>query len=139
MLTKIAYTAEVTNTGARTGACRSSDGALDVQVRQPAELGGPADTRYTNPEQLFGAAYAACFGGALAAAGKGKNMRDGSITAKVHIGNDEAGGFGLAVELHVTLPHLTPEDAKEVVAQAHKTCPYSKATKGNIDVKLVVV
>jgi lipoyl-dependent peroxiredoxin len=139
MLTKIHYTAEVTNIGARTGSVRSSDGALDLQVRQPAALGGPSDSRYTNPEQLFAATYSACFAGALAANGKGKDMRDGTVTALVHIGSDETGGYGIGAELHISLPHLSAEDATEVVNIAHQSCPYSKAIRGNVDVKLVIV
>lgn len=137
MLTKIYYTATVTNVGARTGNVKSDDGVLDLEVRQPVSLGGPKGN-YTNPEQLFAAAYAACFGGALQAAGKGKNMSDAAVTVKVHIGQDEAGGFGLGVEIHVSLPHLRKEEAEEIVRRAHETCPYSKATRGNIDVKLSV-
>ena len=138
MLTNELYTTEVTNIGARTGAVKSADGALELQVRQPAELGGPKEPRYTNPEQLFGATYSSCFGGALAAVGKGKNMRDGEVTAKVILGNDETGGFGIAVELFVSLPHLSLEEATEVVEKAHQVCPYSKAIRGNVDVKLFV-
>jgi Ohr subfamily peroxiredoxin len=138
MLSKIHYTATVTNTGARTGNVKSDDGVLDLEVRQPVALGGPQGN-YTNPEQLFAAAYAACFGGALQAAGKGKNMADASVTVQVHIGSEVEGGYGLAAEIHVALPHLSKEEAEEIVDKAHQTCPYSKATRGNIDVKLVVL
>lgn len=138
MLNKIHYTATVTNTGARTGNVKSDDGVLDLEVRQPAALGGPQGD-YTNPEQLFAAAYAACFGGALQVAGKGKNMTDATVTVKVHIGNEIEGGYGLGAEIHVALPHLSKEEAEAIVDKAHATCPYSKATRGNIDVKLVVV
>ncbi|WP_250631397.1 organic hydroperoxide resistance protein [Rhodoflexus caldus] len=138
MLNKIHYTASVTNVGARTGNVKSDDGVLDLEVRQPVALGGPKGN-YTNPEQLFAAAYAACFGGALQAAGKGKNMADATVTVKVHIGNEIEGGFGLGAEIHVSLPHLSKAEAEEIVDKAHATCPYSKATRGNIDVKLVVL
>ncbi len=138
MLTKIHYTAEVTNIGARTGSVRSSDGVLELQVRQPAALGGPSDSLYTNPEQLFAATYSACFAGALAANGKAKDMRDGTVTALVHIGADKAGGFGIGAELHISLPHLSIEEATEIVDKAHQSCPYSKAIRGNVDVKLVI-
>ena len=136
MLNEIMYTAEVTNLGARTGSVSSSDGVLELQVRQPQVLGGPVDGKYTNPEQLFAAAYAACFGGALAGVGKGKNMKDATVTAKVHIGKADT-GYGIGAELHVVLPHLSQEEAQTLVENAHQLCPYSKATRGNIDVKLV--
>jgi lipoyl-dependent peroxiredoxin len=139
MLTNTLYSTEVTNIGARTGGIKSSDGALELQVRQPAELGGPKEPRYTNPEQLFGAAYSSCFGGALGAAGKGKNMRDATVTVKVDLGNDETGGFGIAAEIMVHLPHLSADEAQEVVEKAHQICPYSKAIRGNIDVKLTIL
>ncbi|WP_448519446.1 organic hydroperoxide resistance protein [Rhodoflexus sp.] len=138
MLSKIHYTATVTNTGARTGNVKSDDGILDLEVRQPQALGGPKGN-FTNPEQLFAAAYAACFGGALQAAGKGKNLTDATVTVLVHIGTDKEGGYGLGAEIHVALPHLSRQEAEELVATAHNTCPYSKATRGNIDVKLVVL
>ncbi len=139
MLTNIIYTAEVTNIGARTGNVRASDGALDLEVRQPAELGGPSSPKYTNPEQLFAATYSAYYAGALAAAGKGKDMRDGTVTARVHLGKDEAGGFGIAAELHINLPHLPYQEAVEVSEKAHQTCPYSKAIRGNVEVKIIVI
>lgn len=138
MLTKIHYTASVTNVGARTGSVKSDDGILDLEVRQPQALGGPKGN-FTNPEQLFAAAYAACFGGALQAAGKGKNMADATVTVLVHIGSDSEGGFGLGAEIHVSLPHVSKEEAQAIVERAHATCPYSKAVRGNIDVKLVVL
>ncbi len=139
MLSKILYTTEVTNIGARTGNVRSSDGVLELEVRQPAELGGPKSPAFTNPEQLFAATYSACYAGALAAVGKGLDMRDAMVTAIVHLGNDVAGGFGIAADLHIRLPHLSTEEAQEVAEKAHQACPYSKAIRGNVEVKLVIV
>lgn len=133
-LIKKDYTAEVVNTGGRKGHIKSSDGILDFPVSMPKELGGNGD--HTNPEQLFAAGYAACFGGALSAVAKGKNIADTEIKAVVSIGKTEAGAFGLAAEIHVNIPNLSKEEATELVHAAHQICPYSVATRGNIEVKI---
>jgi osmotically inducible protein OsmC len=136
---KVLYTAEATVTGGRDeGHARTSDGALDVQLRSPVELGG--DGGGTNPEQLFAAGYAACFESALKTVARrgGGNADDVSIDSKVSLGPVADRSFTLAVELDVTLPQVSGDDAAELVRAAHKVCPYSNATRGNIDVALSV-
>ncbi|WP_301282933.1 MULTISPECIES: organic hydroperoxide resistance protein [unclassified Halomonas] len=136
----IAYRAEAHVTGGREGHARSSDGALDVTLSTPKELGG-AGGQGTNPEQLFAAGYAACFLGALkhvASQEKVTLPKDVSIDAAVGIGAVEI-GFGIEVELEVSLPGLAREEAESLVEKAHTVCPYSNATRGNIDVTLSVV
>lgn len=136
---KALYTATATATGGRDGRAVSSDGVLDVKLSTPRELGGQGGAA-TNPEQLFAAGYSACFIGALKfVAGQRKQTlpADASITDKVGIGQIP-GGFGLEVELHINLPGLEREAAEALVAAAHQVCPYSNATRGNIDVRLNV-
>ena len=127
------YTAEVMNTGGRKGHVKSSDGILDMDVSMPATMGGHGGK--TNPEQLFAAGYAACFNGAVGSVAQGRNIADAALTAKVSIGKD-ATGFGLAVELHGNFPNLSKEEAMKLMEDAHEACPYSKATRGNIEVVL---
>ncbi len=133
------YTATATAEGGRNGRVRSSDGVVDMPLAMPKELGG-AGGAVTNPEQLFAAGYAACFESALRlVAGKaGKNVKDASITASATIGKTPDGGFGLAVELRGKMPGLSKQEAEQLMHTAHTVCPYSKATAGNIDVKLSV-
>lgn len=137
---KIAYRATATAEGGREGHAKSSDGALDVQLSTPRELGG-AGGPGTNPEQLFAAGYSACFLGALkfvAAQDKVKLPADTLITGVVGIGPIPT-GFGIEVELKIALPGLAPEQARTLVDKAHIVCPYSNATRGNIDVTLTLV
>ena len=133
------YTATATAQGGRNGRVRSSDGVVDMPLAMPKELGGAGGV-VTNPEQLFAAGYAACFESAMRlVAGKmGKNVKDASITASATIGKTPDGGFGLAVELKGKMPGLSQEEAQQLMHTAHTVCPYSKATSGNIDVKLSV-
>lgn len=134
------YTAVATAHGGRTGHVRSSDGAIDLDLHMPKELGGPGGTG-TNPEQLFAAGYAACFESALRLVARTKKVAlatTGGITAHVTIGATETGGFGLAVELHAAFPDVPREQLEQLVHAAHEVCPYSLATRGNIEVKLVV-
>lgn len=136
---KALYTATATATGGRDGRAVSSDGILDVKLSTPRELGG-AGGEATNPEQLFAAGYSACFIGAIkfvASQSKKQIPADTSITGKVGIGQIP-GGFGLEVELNINLPGLDQAEAEELVAKAHQVCPYSNATRGNIDVRLNV-
>jgi Ohr subfamily peroxiredoxin len=137
-MAKPLYTAEATVTGGRAdGHGRTNDGELDLQLRLPKELGGNADG--TNPEQLFAVGYAACFEGAIGVVGRRERAEVGdvSIDSRVSLLPTEERGFKLAVELDVSLPQVAdPEQAKEIVAAAHKVCPYSVATRGNIDVTL---
>ena len=137
-MAKVLYTAEATVTGGRVaGHGRTSDGALEVDLRTPPEMGG--DGGGTNPEQLFAVGYAACFEGALGVVGRRKdvNVDDASIDSKVSLITTAERGFTVAVELHVTLPSVADAGlATEIVSDAHKVCPYSNATRGNIDVVL---
>jgi Ohr subfamily peroxiredoxin len=134
---KVLYTARATVTGGRdAGHGRTSDGALDVQLRVPPELGG--DGGGTNPEQLFAIGYAACFEGAIKTVARREKLEadDVSIAAEVSLGPNEDRSFIVAAGLDVTLPQLEEDRAAEVVAEAHRVCPYSNATRGNIDVVL---
>jgi Ohr subfamily peroxiredoxin len=136
---QILYTAEALATGdGRNGHARSTDGKIDVGLSAPKEMGGSGEG--TNPEQLFAAGYAACFHSALRLVGKQAqaNIADSAVGAKVGIGANGAGGFGLAVTLEVSLPHLSREDAQALADKAHQVCPYSNATRGNIDVQVLV-
>lgn len=136
---KVLYKAVATATGGRDGQAKSSDGILDVKLTTPTELGGPGGDA-TNPEQLFAAGYSACFIGAMKfAAGKEKIEvpKDTSVRGEVGIG--PAGeGFGLDIDLYVTLPDMEQKEAEELVEKAHQVCPYSNATRGNVDVRLHV-
>src|SRR5688572_26237925 len=137
---QILYTAQATATGGRDGRAVSSDRALDVKLTTPRELGG-AGGEGTNPEQLFAAGYSACFIGAIRfVAGKEKIVvpADASIEGHVGIGPIPT-GFGLRVELKISLPGMPREQAEALVHQAHQVCPYSNATRGNIDVTLTVL
>ncbi len=136
-MSKVLYTAEAQVTGGRVaGHGRTSDGALEVEIRVPKELGGEDDG--TNPEQLFAVGYAACFESALAAVARRRKLEVGDveIDSKVMLVTGEERTFTLAVELGVTLPSVEGESAIELVHAAHKVCPYSNATRGNIDVTL---
>jgi osmotically inducible protein OsmC len=132
------YTATATSTGGRSGRARSEDGALDLALVMPKGLGGPGGEG-TNPEQLFAMGYSACFGSALGLIGRMRKVDLGAytITAKVSIGK-QGEGFGLAVELHGHIPGVAHAQAEELMKAAHEVCPYSKATRGNIEVTLTV-
>jgi osmotically inducible protein OsmC len=136
-LTKVAYTTAASAKGGRAGHVTSADGVIDLDTGQP----GTSDEPKANPETLFAAGYAACFQGALAnrAKTKGVDTSDSTVTAEVSFGPSEDGGFGLAVELKVAIPGVEPDQARELLELAHQFCPYSKATRGNIDVTLTVV
>jgi lipoyl-dependent peroxiredoxin len=132
------YTAKATVSGGRAeGHGRTDDGNLDVQLRLPKEMGG--EEQGTNPEQLFAVGYAACFEGALGVVSRREKaeLGDVSIDSSVSLIPNGSGGFILGVELDVTLPDISDgEQAKSIVAAAHQVCPYSNATRGNIEVKL---
>lgn len=133
------YTASAVAFGdGRNGHVQSTDGLLDADVRIPAEMGGPGGA--TNPEQLFAAGYAACFHSALKlVAGQAKaDATDSEVAADVSIGPNDDGGFGLAVQLEITLPALERAQAEELVERAHQVCPYSNAIRGNVEVTLNV-
>jgi Ohr subfamily peroxiredoxin len=139
-MAKVLYTAEATVTGGREeGHGKTSDGELEVDLRTPKELGG--DGGGTNPEELFAVGYAACFEGALKVVAMRKKLEagDATIDSKVNLMSTEDRAFKLSVELDVSLPSIDDVDeAKEIVEAAHQVCPYSNATRGNIDVKLRV-
>jgi lipoyl-dependent peroxiredoxin len=137
--TRILYTAEAFVEGGRRGHGRTSDGRLAVDLSVPTELdgdGGPG----TNPEQLFALGYGACFHNALLGVARGHHLdaADSTITARVGFGPTGHGGFGLAVALDLHAPHVTRAEAEDLMRRAHERCPYSRATRGNIDVTLTV-
>ncbi|MFD4401545.1 organic hydroperoxide resistance protein [Nocardia sp. NPDC058499] len=135
----ILYTAEALATGdGRNGHARTTDGKLDVPLSAPRELGGAGEG--TNPEQLFAAGYAACFHAALRLAAKDAdhNVADSGVGARVGLGSDDSGAFGLTVTLEVSLPHLSPQEAQVLADKAHQRCPYSNAIRGNVDVLVTI-
>jgi lipoyl-dependent peroxiredoxin len=136
---RVLYTAEAVVEGGRAGHGRTSDGRLDVGLSVPQELGGDGGPG-TNPEQLFAVGYAACFESALlgVARGRGLDASDVRITSQVRFGPTGRGGFTLAVSLDVHAPHLSTDQAAELMLRAHERCPYSNATRGNIEVELMV-
>lgn len=137
-LEKVVYTAHAHTTGGREGNSKSSDGALEVKLSTPKEMGGAGGSG-TNPEQLFAAGYSACFMGAMkAVSGKLKIAvpADASIDASVSFGPIENNAYGIAVKMDINLPGLEADKAKELVAAAHHVCPYSNATRDNIEVEL---
>jgi Ohr subfamily peroxiredoxin len=137
---KILYATEVTAIGGREGKATSEDGSFAVSLSVPKSLGGPGGAG-TNPEQLFAAGYAACFLGAVKLVTRTKKITlpsEPSVTAKVAMGPVTV-GYALAVELKVNLPSIDRAVAEEIVAAAHQRCPYSSATRGNIEVKLTVI
>jgi Ohr subfamily peroxiredoxin len=136
-MAKVLYTAEANITGGRAdGHGRTSDGVLDIDLRLPTEMGGEGGA--TNPEQLFAVGYAACFEGALGVVAQRQKAEVGdvAIDSKVSLVTTEERGFNVAVELHVSLPSVEDETAVELVRAAHQVCPYSNATRGNVDVVL---
>jgi Ohr subfamily peroxiredoxin len=140
---KALYTAQATSTGGRTGTTESSDGAIKLNLATPKELGG-AGGPGTNPEQLFAAGYSACFIGAMKAVAARQKLAlpaEVSITSDVSIGplTGKPGAFGIAVNMAVSIPGMERAAAEALVATAHQVCPYSNATRGNIDVNLTVV
>lgn len=134
------YTAEATVTGGReNGHGKTSDGILEVDLRLPEAMGGSGEEHGTNPEQLFAVGYAACFEGAIGVVGRREHeeVGDVSIDSAVTLLTTEERGFNVAVGLDVTLPQVADaEKAKHIVAEAHKVCPYSNATRGNVEVSL---
>jgi len=141
MTVDVKYTAKAKATGGRDGAAETLDGSFAVKLATPKELGG-AGGPGNNPEQLFAAGYSACFIGALkfvASQEKVAIPADTYIVSEVGIGPRSEGGFGLTVSLDIALPGLDKAQAEALVAKAHQVCPYSNATRNNIDVKLTVV
>lgn len=139
---KAVYTAHATSTGGRSGTARSSDGALDVALATPKELGG-AGGAGTNPEQLFAAGYSACFIGAMKAVAARQKIAlpaEVSVDASVGIGahTGKPGAFGIEVTMTVKVPGMDRAALEALVATAHEVCPYSNATRGNVDVTLTI-
>ncbi|MCK8785160.1 organic hydroperoxide resistance protein [Roseomonas sp. NAR14] len=141
MTVDVKYTTEATATGGRDGRAETADGVLAVSLSTPKALGGAGGTG-TNPEQLFAAGYAACFIGAMkfvsATQGGAKVPADATVTAKVGIGPRSEGGFGITVDLTVSLPGVDRAAAETLVEKAHQVCPYSNATRNNVPVTLTI-
>ncbi|MFC9845651.1 organic hydroperoxide resistance protein [Streptomyces sp. NPDC060223] len=136
--TKIMYVAEATAHGGRDGYVTSQDGQLELRVAMPPALGG--DGNGTNPEQLFAAGYSSCFHNALVMVGRraGFDLSGSTVAAKVGIGPNKMRGYGLAVALSVSLPVVDQDVAAKLVDEAHEVCPYSNATRGNIEVTILL-
>jgi osmotically inducible protein OsmC len=134
---RVIYTAEATVTGGRAGHARTSDGRLDIDLDVPSEMGGSGGPG-TNPEQLFAAGYGACFESALQriASERKLDATGWRITARVGIGPLKSGGFGLTAALDLDAPGISRDEARELMTRAHEICPYSRATRGNIEVTL---
>ena len=137
---QVIYTAEATAWGGREGRAASSDGRLDVNLAIPKEMGGPGGPG-TNPEELFATGYAGCFHSALklVARGAGVDVAESAITVRIGIGPNDKGGFGLTGEIIGELPGVDPAVARDLLDKAHQVCPYSNATRGNVDVTLTLV
>ena len=141
MSVNVLYKTSATATGGRDGESQTADGSLKVKLSTPKELGG-AGGEGNNPEQLFAAGYSACFIGAMkfvASQGGPKVPADTKVTANVGIGPRSEGGFGLDIQLDISLPGLSKEEANELVEKAHQVCPYSNATRNNVPVRLNVL
>jgi Ohr subfamily peroxiredoxin len=137
-LTNKLFTAQAKAIGGRDGHVTSDNDVLDLTLSTPKEMGGPGKAGATNPEQLFAAGYAACFEGALGVAARQAKVQLPRVTVEAFIGFGQAedGGYGISADLHVNLPGFEQAQAEELVAAAHGICPYSRATKGNIEVSL---
>ena len=140
MAVNVIYKTQATATGGRDGAARSDDGSVDVKLVVPKEMGGPGGIG-ANPEKLFAAGYSACFLGAMKAVSGKVGVRvppDATVTAEVGFGPREEGGYGITAALTATLPGVDRADAERLMQAAHEVCPYSNATRGNLDVGLSV-
>lgn len=140
MSVDVKYRTTATARGGRDGSARSEDGKVDVKLSTPKELGG-AGGDGANPEQLFACGYAACFLGAMKAAAAQLKLRvppETTVTATIGIGPRSEGGFGITAELRINLPGIDKADAQKIVNSAHQICPYSNATRNNVDVKLTI-
>ena len=135
---KILFTAEAVSQGGRSGTLKSPEGLLDIALGNPLEKG--IEHRGPNPEMMFAGAYSACYHGALVNAARtlGTPVKDSTTRALVSLVEDDEGGYGLAVELHALLPELDREQAQRVMEEAHRTCPYSRALRGETSVALVL-
>ncbi|QKW49701.1 organic hydroperoxide resistance protein [Streptomyces buecherae] len=135
---EVAYTAVATAENGRDGRVATDDGKLEVTVNPPREMGGSGAG--TNPEQLFAAGYSACFQSALGVVARREkaDVSGSTVTARVGLGKTPDGGFGLTVEISTHIPNVTADAARDLVEKAHQVCPYSRATRGNIEVSLAV-
>ncbi|MGB5989793.1 MAG: organic hydroperoxide resistance protein [Marinifilaceae bacterium] len=135
----VIYKTRVEVKGGRNGHVKSDDGIIDLDVRMPKEMGG-AESGYTNPEQLFAAGYSACFDGALNLVARQDRIKIKDTVVAVTIGfGEKEDGFGLCAKIEVHIPNIEKDVAEDLMKKAHQVCPYSKATRGNIDVELVLV
>ncbi|TDN40604.1 organic hydroperoxide resistance protein [Hymenobacter sp. UV11] len=132
------FTAQAKAVGGRDGHISSDNNVLDLTLSTPKEMGGPGKAGATNPEQLFAAAYASCFEGALGVAARQAQVKLGTVTIEAFIGFGQAedGGYGISADLHINLPGFEQAQAEKLVEAAHGICPYSRATRGNIEVSL---
>jgi Ohr subfamily peroxiredoxin len=132
------FTAQALAKGGRDGHLSTNNNVLDIDLSTPKEMGGPGKPGTTNPEQLFAAAYAACFEGALGVAARQAQVKLEGVTveALIGFGKAEDGGYGISADLHVNIPGIEQSQAEELVQAAHGICPYSRATRGNIEVNL---
>ena len=140
MPVNVIYKTTATATGGRDGAARSDDGSVDVKLVIPKELGGPGGVG-ANPEKLFAAGYSACFLGAMKAVSSKEGVKvpaDATVTAEIGFGPRSEGGYGITADLTIAMPGVAREDAERLVHAAHQVCPYSNATRGNVDVGLSV-
>jgi osmotically inducible protein OsmC len=137
-LTRRLYTAKATVTGGREGHGTTDDRVLDVDLEVPTEMGGPGGG--TNPEQLFAVGYAACFQSALAGVGRREKVdtSQSTVDSEVTLGSAHGGAYGLAVTLRITIPGVDADQARSLIEAADQVCPYSNATRGNIDVQLEI-
>jgi lipoyl-dependent peroxiredoxin len=137
---KTLYTARAHNSGGRDGRAKAADGFPDLLVKPPPELGGPSGVEATNPEELFALGYGACFLSALQFAARSQKIsaKEFTIDSAVDFVQDDKGRFGIAVELHATMPGIDDEKGAELLHLAHRGCPYSRATRDNIEVRLYV-
>ncbi|MDO5614736.1 MAG: organic hydroperoxide resistance protein [Cruoricaptor ignavus] len=136
---KTLYSIAATANGGRNGNVKSENNVLNLEVRMPKAMGGQNDD-FANPEMLFAAGYSACFDSALNLVIRQEKVKTGetTVTAKVGIGQIENGGFGLEVDLHANIHGVSLEEAQNLIEKAHQVCPYSNATRGNIEVRLTV-
>lgn len=132
------FTAQAKAKGGRDGAITSNNDVLKLELSTPKEMGGPGKPGSTNPEQLFAAAYASCFEGALGVAARqaGVKLSDVTVEALIGFGKAEDGGYGISADLSINIPNVAQDQAEKLVEAAHGICPYSRATKGNIEVSL---
>jgi len=140
MSVNVIYKTSATATGGRDGSAKSDDGSVDVKLVVPKELGGPGGVG-ANPEKLFAAGYSACFLGAMKAVSGKEGVSvpsDATVTATIGFGPRAEGGYGITADLHIVMPGVERADAERLVHAAHAVCPYSNATRGNVDVGLTV-